>query len=142
MNNEHQRPEGVLIAAAAKAKGLSARQAAKEAGMSDARWRQIVNGYASAGAGQVVVVEAPEETLARMARVVDVTPEQLREVGRPDAADALLVLGGMYAESDWQNVGTALERLQSIREQLDSVIAELSSGGVDGGDTAPKTLDS
>lgn len=124
--NEHQKPEGVLLAQAMELKQLSARAAAQMAGMSDARWRQIINGYAAAGAGQVVEVTGPDDTIARMARVVDVTPEQLRKAGRPEAADLLLVLTGTEAEKDWQGVGTALERLRGMREVLDGVIEELS----------------
>lgn len=124
---QHQRPEGAVIERAATARGMSARTAAKEAALSDARWRQIVNGYASVGAGQVVPVEGPAETIARMAMAVGVTPDQLREAGRADAADVLLVLGGMQAESEWQAVGTALDRLLRIREQLDAVISDLRS---------------
>lgn len=116
-----------MIERAAAARGMSARAAAKEASLSDARWRQIVNGYASVGAGQTVPVEGPAETIARMAMAVGVTPDQLRQAGRTDAADLLLVLGGMQAESEWQAVGTALDRLLRIRSELDAVIAELRS---------------
>lgn len=118
-----------------KNKGLSARAAASQAGMSDARWRQIVNGYASAGAGQTIEVVGPDETIARMARVVGVTPEQLREAGRPAAADLLLILAGAEVEEDWQLVGTALDRLRNISAQLSVVIQELSDSQV--GDSRP-----
>lgn len=124
---EEQRPEGRLIGEALRMKGISGRQAASEAGISDARWRQIVNGYMSAGGGQTVTVVGPDETIARMARVAGVTPNQLREAGRPEAADLLLTLAGMQAESEWQSVGSALDRLISIQEQLKAVIAELSA---------------
>jgi uncharacterized cupin superfamily protein len=134
---EHQRPEGRLIEEAMRIKGISGRQAASDAGISDARWRQIVNGYMSAGAGQFVSVTGPDETIARMARVVGVTPDQLREAGRPEAADLLLTLAGMQAQSEWQSVGTALERLLAIREQLDAVIDELSNAPGSQG-TAPQ----
>lgn len=89
MQNELQRPEGALIAAALKRSGISARRAAEKAGMSDARWRQIVNGYQSVGAGQTALVIGPAETIARMARVVGVPPADLRAAGREDAADEL-----------------------------------------------------
>lgn len=128
--NEHQRPEGELLASALKIKGISARTAATQAGMSDARWRQIVNGYASAGAGQTIEVVGPDETIARMARVVGVTPEQLRAAGRGTAADLLLVVAGSEAEKDWQQVGTALERLRNISAELTSVIEVLSESQV------------
>lgn len=123
---DHQRPEGALIEKALRMKGVSARHAASEAGMSDARWRQIVSGYQSVS-GQLVPVVGPDETIARMARVVGVTADQLRQAGRGEAADLLLTLSGMQAESEWRSVGTALDRLLAIREELDGVIAELSS---------------
>lgn len=137
MENEHQRPEGALIERAAKAMGISGRKAASLVGISDARWRQIVNGYQSVGAGQVATVVGPDETVARMAQVVGVTSEQLREAGRPEAAELLLVLSGVKAQQDWQRVGTTLDRLINMRDELNVIIEELSrSGGDSGGDTA------
>lgn len=61
--------------------------------MSDSRWRQIIKGYRQETADIRVPVRAPAETLARMADVVGATPDQLREVGREDAADELESLG-------------------------------------------------
>lgn len=84
-------PEGALIADALKRARISGRQAAADAGMSDARWRQITKGYQSVQ-GNHSPVRAPAETLARMALVVDVTPDQLREAGREDAANELVQL--------------------------------------------------
>jgi transcriptional regulator with XRE-family HTH domain len=72
-----------------KTRGLSGRKAAEMAGMSEGRWRQIVNGYQVVSAGQYSPVVAPPDTLARMAHVVGVTPEQLEEVEREDAANEL-----------------------------------------------------
>lgn len=71
---------------------LTVRAAAREAGISESRWRQIVSGYRQETAELRVPVRAPARTLARMARVVGSTPEQLREVGRDDAADELVRL--------------------------------------------------
>lgn len=126
MEKPHQRPEGALIERALKLKGLSVRQAAPEAAISDARWRQIMNGHASAGPGHVMPVVGPDDTIARMARVAGVTPDQLRDAGRADAADLLLTLAGMQAESDWNRTGSALDRLVRLRRELDDIIAELS----------------
>jgi hypothetical protein len=83
-----QRPEGEILKKAQRASGQSIRQVATSAGMSDARWRQIVNGYMHVSGVNAEVV-APPKTLARMAHVVGVTPEQLVSAGREDAADAL-----------------------------------------------------
>lgn len=81
-------PEAALIAAATKRSGMSARKAATRAGISDARWRQIVNGYQSVS-GTNTPVRAPADRLARMAQVVGVTATQLRDAGREDAAAEL-----------------------------------------------------
>jgi transcriptional regulator with XRE-family HTH domain len=85
MTTEHQRPEGALIQSAMKRGRLSARKAAARVGLSEARWRQIMNGYQSVG-GQKVPVFGPPETIARMAAAVGVTSDQLRAVAREDAA--------------------------------------------------------
>lgn len=85
-----QRPEGLLIQQALKADGRSIRQVAPLAGISDARWRQLVKGSLASGDGHVTEQVAPAATLARMAFVVGVTPGQLTKAGRKDAA-ALLV---------------------------------------------------
>lgn len=80
--------EATLIATAQKSSRLSNRKAAKKAGMSEGRWRQIIQGYQTVS-GVHVPVSAPAETLARMAQVVGATPDQLVEAGRDDAAEAL-----------------------------------------------------
>lgn len=89
-----QRPEGALIEQAREAMEpkMSGRAAAAAARMSEGRWRQIINGYMSAGQGQYIQVIAPPDTLARMAKVVGVTVDQLTDVGREDAAAELLKL--------------------------------------------------
>lgn len=81
-------PEAALIQTALKSARLSARSAAKRAGISDARWRQIVSGYQSVS-GSYIAVRAPAETLARMAHTVGLAADQLAEAGREDAAQEL-----------------------------------------------------
>lgn len=75
---------------------LSIRAAAKDAGISDSRWHQIIKGYRQETHDLRVPVRAPADTLARMARTVRATPDQLREAGREDAAIELeeLLLAG------------------------------------------------
>lgn len=79
---------GVLINRALETTGMSIRQAAPLAGISDVRWGQIVRGYQKSGDLYVVAKGSPA-ALARMAAVVGVTPQQLSDAGRPDAARAL-----------------------------------------------------
>lgn len=81
-------PEGELIKAALEASPLTQRAAARRAGISDTRWRQIVSGYQAIG-GVKVPFRTRDETLARMAHAVGVSPEQLEAVDRAGAADAL-----------------------------------------------------
>ncbi|TDD77702.1 helix-turn-helix domain-containing protein [Actinomadura rubrisoli] len=84
-----QLPEGHLIALAQKRARLSGRKAADLAGMSEGHWRAIVSGSRSISKGVWVAVRGPADTIARMAQVVGVTPEQLEEAGRADAAEEL-----------------------------------------------------
>jgi hypothetical protein len=85
-----QPPEGKLIGDAANRMNLSIREAARRAGLSYGRWRQIVQGYQNTGPGVYGAVHAPPATLARMAAVVHVTAEQMETRGRrPDAAEIM-----------------------------------------------------
>ncbi|WNI16436.1 helix-turn-helix domain-containing protein [Actinacidiphila sp. ITFR-21] len=81
-------PEGKLIEDALKTTGISQREAARRIGLSDARWRQIVSGYQSIS-GYKAPVRGPAATVARMAHIVGVTPDQLADAGRDDAAAKL-----------------------------------------------------
>lgn len=85
-----QPPEGKLIEDAADRLDLSIREAARRAGISYGRWRQIVTGYQNVSPGSYAEVRAPAKTLAKMARVVGITPEDMRTQGqRNDAADEM-----------------------------------------------------
>lgn len=84
--------EAALVKAALEASVYSAREAARLVGLSDARLRQIANGYASAGRGQRVVAVAPAMTLAKIANLLHISAEQLSAVGRDDAAEHLPML--------------------------------------------------
>ncbi|MDP7721844.1 hypothetical protein [Mycobacterium sp. TY814] len=87
-----QPPEAVLIEDLRQAfpkKERAVSRFAKLAGISEGRWRQIAKGYQQATRDTRVPVVAPADTLARMARAVGATPDQLRSTGRDDAADEL-----------------------------------------------------
>jgi transcriptional regulator with XRE-family HTH domain len=66
----------------------SIRQAASDAGISEARWRQLESGARSTPLG-LAPETAPDGTLARMAHAVGVTPAELRDAGHPEAAAIL-----------------------------------------------------
>ncbi len=82
-------PWGALITAALASEGISAREAARRAGLSEGRWRQITAGYQVVSPGVYAHVRGPAGTLARMAAVVGITPAQLRSAERDDAATVL-----------------------------------------------------
>jgi hypothetical protein len=82
-------PWGLLITAALRRAGLSAREAARRVGLSEGRWRQITSGYQVVSPGVYAQVRGPAATLARMAAVAGVTPAELRAAGRDDAAQVL-----------------------------------------------------
>lgn len=86
-----QTPEGRLIEEVTKASGRSIRSLAANAGMSDARWRQIMKGFQSGPGGEPVRVVAPAKTLARMATVLRLKPEEVAGSGRTDAAELMPV---------------------------------------------------
>ena len=90
-------PWGALITTALRQAGLSAREAARRAGLSEGRWRQITSGYQVVSAGVYAPVRGPDATVARMAAVAGVTPAQLEQAGRPDAAAALAAAPGTDA---------------------------------------------
>lgn len=80
---------------------VSKREAARRAGISDARWRQIVTGVMSAGRGQTVDVNTTESTLARMARAVGADAEDVLTAAGFTATDAPeRVLSPLQAASD------------------------------------------
>jgi len=87
-------PEGLLIAEALTHSGMSIREASRRAGISYGRWRQITSGVQNVSPGSYARVRAPADTLARMARTVNITPAELAEAGREDAA---AILTGMPA---------------------------------------------
>ena len=71
---------------------MSRRQAAVKAGISASQWSDVERGHKKAGSGVVVPVVATAETLARMARVVGASSDDLVASGREDAARQLSAL--------------------------------------------------
>jgi|ERR1700722_1663730 len=145
-------PWGALITAALTRHGLSAREAARRAGLSEGRWRQITGGYQVVSPGVYAQVHGPAATLARMAGAAGVTAAQLRAAGRPDAADVLDSQREQTADAGAELLGRvramdtdqARELLAAIAVQLgislpgpagqDSAAGETGGSGEDGAD--------
>jgi len=123
---QQQRPEGALLARAIDGTpGMSRRSVADAVGMSEARVRQIINGYASAGRGQTVEVVAPAATLAKLALAVGVDVDELRGVGRPDAAHEL---GLLQTQAHGRGVALHGDRFHEAYEMLRRWIAVTERG--------------
>lgn len=90
MTRPEQRPEGALIQRALDRLDLSAKEAARRIdGISDTRLRQIVSGYEPLGEGRRRPVVAKAGVLARIAHTLEITPEELEQADRSDAAGVL-----------------------------------------------------
>jgi hypothetical protein len=114
-------PWGILISAALVRAGLSAREAARRARLSEGRWRQITAGYQVVRPGVYEPVRGPAATLARMAAVAGVTPEQLREAGRDDAAQLLA-----SQQESWPTVEELRSRIWAMdADQARSLLATI-----------------
>ena len=126
MTSESRSPAGRLIEAKRKAlrPKPSQRDVADLAGIKEGRWRQIVNGFQTV-AGQEVPDDGPAVTVARMARAVRVTPAELRDAGRPDAAE---ILAGLPPLDD--DTFDPVARLVEIRAEITEVISKLRLAGV------------
>jgi transcriptional regulator with XRE-family HTH domain len=131
------RPEapawGALITAAVKRAGMSAREAARRAGISEGRWRQITGGYQVVSPGVYAEVRGPASTLAKMAAVAGVTPAELRTAGREDAAQELARKQERAPGEEMLDRVRALDTDQA-RELLATIALQLGFGRPEPGD--------
>lgn len=96
LKQQYQRPEGKLIEQALRrVPKKSMRKLADEVQLSEARVRQIINGYQSHGDGQTTAVVGPADTVARIAQAAGVTADEMRRVDRADVADEMNPLRGV-----------------------------------------------
>jgi transcriptional regulator with XRE-family HTH domain len=68
---------------------MSRRQAATKAGVSPSQWSDVERGHKRAGPGIVIPVQASADTLAKMAKAIGVSADELVAAGRDDAAHQL-----------------------------------------------------
>lgn len=117
-------PWGVLLTNALADARLSAREASRRAGISEGRWRQIASGYQVVSSGVYAPVHGPAQTLARMAAVAGVTPAQLTDAGRADAAEAMASRG---ADASHEQMLQRVREMnpEQARELLAAIAVEL-----------------
>lgn len=101
-----------LIAERRRRRDLSLRRAGSLAGISEARWRQLENGFRTTPIGPAPE-HAPARTLARMAAAVGVTPAELDGAGQPEAAGLLAVY---LAEREEQEERYAADAARMVAE--------------------------
>lgn len=116
-------PEAVLIKEALRRARLSGREAARRVPISETRWRQIVNGYQDVG-GVRIPVTAPDETLVRMAQVVSLTSDQLRQAGRSEAAELLDELSAPQTPASTPGAPTSDAQVEAITALLATLTPE------------------
>lgn len=112
-------PEGAVIEAARRHAGISVREAARRAGISEGWWRQVARGYQTLSGGGFGPVRAPAETIARMARAAGATPGDL-DGCRPDAAAVL-------AQVTSARVASAAAPDEAVRAHLYAALAAVNA---------------
>lgn len=70
---------------------ITSQAAAHQAGVSYGTWRNITRGLRYRNSGEITTYRAEPEVLARVALVLGITPDELRDVDRADAARSLEV---------------------------------------------------
>lgn len=113
-----------------RAPRMSMSHAAREAGISPTRWRQIENGYRPER-GINYPESGPAQTVARMVMVVGGTPQQLIDAGRPDAAgelEALLAAVEMTPNFTGHQKRGLTEWLERRRDSDESRDADVRGG--------------
>lgn len=119
--NDGEWPLGAFIR---EARGtLSIREAARRAGISEGRWRQVELGYQQVGGGITVPVQPRPQTLAAMCKAISA-----------DVAHALQLAGHNPDQFDWLTDATPddYEWFTSLpRDERETVLAKLQTLHVD-----------
>lgn len=137
-----------LIEIERKRLGYSIRHASELANMSEGRWRQITKGYQQMSGGVRAPVNAPAETLARMAHAVKLTRGGLVDALEPgEPLDGLMsqVLDQISQRAIWakdsvvsgepgtpeyfRDIESWLSDLQERIESLEGEVEDLRSSG-------------
>lgn len=117
MTTPPQQPEGALIEAVMTRKGVKAPWVAAQVKLSSNWVRFIIAGSEPGRGGQSRnPVVAPADTLARIAHALDITPQQLIEVGRDDAAERLEAILAVTPDMS----GDLGERIRALRAIADN----------------------
>jgi transcriptional regulator with XRE-family HTH domain len=108
-------PLGALLEEARTRKGLSKREAARQAGISEGRWRQVVTGIQKAG-DVAVPVNPRANTVAAMARAVDVKAEVALAIAGFSDGEIARFAEPKAVPGDWED---RLARVEQIANNPD-----------------------
>lgn len=115
---------------------MSKRQAARRAGISEGRWRQIVAGYQSAGGGHSIPVNPKRETLLKMAAAVGADRAEVLRlagmtadpvVGGVGDADDFVSAPGERVEAGVSNQ-QVLEEIRAMRRRMEELEKRMGGG--------------
>lgn len=104
-------PHGELLDRARVALGITQREAARRAKISEGRWRQVVTGVQRQG-GVSIPVNPKPSTLAAMARAVE-------------ANVAAVMAAAGFSDDDWTEPPTQQDREETALAVLEQTVAEL-----------------
>lgn len=123
---------GQLLEEARGRAGISKREAARRAGISEGRWRQVVTGVQSA-AGMIVPVNPRPITVVAMARAVAVDE---RAALRAAGLDDQIVPASATAPPDWPSSGDPLIDEINASRILNEELKQLMIRGIRQADAA------
>lgn len=106
---------------------LSMREAARRAGISEGRWRQVEAGYQNVGGGLTAPVTPRPETLAAMCRVIGADISEALQLMGLDPADYTWLTEPQPDESDvpFSNERDREWFMSLPREEREAVLVEL-----------------
>lgn len=121
-------PEGVLIRRVRESlrPRLPVAEAAKRAGVGEATWGNTERGYRKPGRLLDPLPFRPSaKILAHMAHAIGLTPEDLHEVGRADAAAVLAEMRGPDVESPSTTLPAAVRRIRAVAQSEGKTVGEV-----------------
>lgn len=121
---EYQTAEGKLLETTMRRRKVKAPAVAREVGVSTDTCRNWVKGYRSKGNGLVTQVFPDEFELAAAASFLHISPAELVEAGREDAAAQLVAMADRDVADEVLRDSTPLRRLIAIRDELDAFITD------------------
>lgn len=114
-------PDAALLGEYVERSALSANKIAAFAGITGTQLRNYVRGVDNRG----LPVKIPTSRLVDLAHALGIPSEKLRDAGRADAADRVEA-----GRSELPKVATLQERLERLRDEVDSILRDVRKGRI------------